>query len=142
MLGLATLLPLRPAHLNETARSGLFAASALWSRLCFSRAVTGWVSLCHAGAQHQGTTFSNSSIGNKADILISIWLLPLSSLSRCQTLKVWEKENKDLSVLSNTNLAPKDKCCFRAIKQNVKMLQDPLKGVTNSAMRLEVGFVE
>lgn len=98
-------------------------------------------SLVNAGAQNQKTTSSQSSLGNKVDILISIWLSPLSSLSRYQTGEVREEEDEDLSDLSNTNLAPKDKRRFRAIEQNVKMLQDALKGVAGSAVRLEAGFL-
>lgn len=77
---------LRPGHLGVIMCTGLFSALALG----FS-SLPGCVSLYHARVPNQGTTFSNSSIGNKADILISIWLLPLSSLSRCQTLKVGEQ---------------------------------------------------
>lgn len=97
--------------------------------------------LVNAGAQNQETTSSQSSLGDKADILISIWLSPLSSLSRYQTLEVREEEDKDLFGLSNADIAPKDKCRFRAIEQNVRMLQDALKGVADSAVRLEAGFV-
>ena len=79
-------------------------------------AVTGWMSSCDTGVQCQEATFSHSSMDGKADILISTGLQPLSSFGRCQTLKMWEEETKDLLVVSNTSLTPKDACCFRAIQ--------------------------
>lgn len=86
VLGSVTVFPLRLSLLSVIMCPGLLSALALG----FS-SLPGYVSLYHARVQNQGTTFSNSSIGNKADILISIWLFPLSSLSRCQTLKIGEQ---------------------------------------------------
>lgn len=93
-----------------------WARALVWSRL--GALLTAWGELFNAGAHiRKSTFFPNSPLGNKADVWVSVGLSPLSSLSQCQTLKEPEEEHRESWVLSDTDTAPKDKCCFGASEQ-------------------------